>query len=157
LRRREGRARLAALEDRLQRRVEGALADALASGDAAEVTKLAGVLVAVGRGPTLAKLYTSARAPGVAAAWEAALAPSAAAAAGEGDQGGSHAGGGRLTASALRDANAAALAGLESESVWLTATLPNEQASLLAALSTAALVKVWDRSCALQTGLGCGG
>ncbi|GBF99960.1 hypothetical protein Rsub_12653, partial [Raphidocelis subcapitata] len=151
---REGRARLAALEDRLQRRVEGALADALASGDAAEVAKLAGVLLAVGRGPTLDKLYTSARAPGVTAAWEAALVPAAAAATGEADQGASgYAGSARLTASALCAANTAALDGLESESAWLAATLPNERPRLLAALSTAALAKANTRLRELMGGL----
>ena len=156
----EGRARLAALEDRLQRRVEGRLADALASaggaggggagsgggGGADEAGALAGVLLAVGRGGALERLYVAGRLPRAQAAWEAALAGAGAGSAGDaaaapGAAAAAAAPGG-LGGGALQAANAALLRALEAESGWLAGHLPEQRAQLLAALSTAALAAV---------------
>lgn len=123
---REGKARLAALQDRLVRAVEGRLAEALAGDDAAAVAALGGVLAAAGRGAALQRLYCASRGQRVSELWQEALAA-------HGGGGGAGEGG----AAAQAQAGAALLRGggylafcnallqlLQREAEWLPAAVP---------------------------------
>ncbi|WIA41403.1 hypothetical protein OEZ86_004988 [Tetradesmus obliquus] len=137
---REGRGRLAGLEDRLQRRVEGRLADALQANASQEVSSLAALLLAVGRYSSLEAAYVASRMPLVSALWDEAAAMlaggSAAAAAAAAGSGAGGLGGGWL----LLLYNG--LMGLlEGDAAWLAGCLPGQQRQLLVAVTVAAFEK----------------
>ncbi|WIA41405.1 hypothetical protein OEZ86_004988 [Tetradesmus obliquus] len=150
---REGRGRLAGLEDRLQRRVEGRLADALQrrvegrladalqANASQEVSSLAALLLAVGRYSSLEAAYVASRMPLVSALWDEAAAMlaggSAAAAAAAAGSGAGGLGGGWL----LLLYNG--LMGLlEGDAAWLAGCLPGQQRQLLVAVTVAAFEKL---------------
>uniref|UniRef100_A0A383V7S2 Conserved oligomeric Golgi complex subunit 7 n=1 Tax=Tetradesmus obliquus TaxID=3088 RepID=A0A383V7S2_TETOB len=138
---REGRGRLAGLEDRLQRRVEGRLADGLQANASQEVSSLAALLLAVGRYNSLEAAYVASRMPLVAALWDEAAAMlaggSAAAAAAAAGSGAGGLGGGWL----LLLYNG--LMGLlEGDAAWLAGCLPGQQRQLLVAVTVAAFEKL---------------
>ncbi|WIA21115.1 hypothetical protein OEZ85_005432 [Tetradesmus obliquus] len=138
---REGRGRLAGLEDRLQRRVEGRLADALQANASQEVSSLAALLLAVGRYNSLEAAYVASRMPLVSALWDEAAAMlaggSAAAAAAAAGSGAGGLGGGWL----LLLYNG--LMGLlEGDAAWLAGCLPGQQRQLLVAAAVAAFEKL---------------
>ncbi|KAF6263232.1 Golgi complex component 7-domain-containing protein [Scenedesmus sp. NREL 46B-D3] len=151
---REGRSRLAALEDRLQRRVEGRLGDALQANASQDVSSLAALLLAVGRYSSLEAAYVASRLPLVAALWDEAAAMlaggTAAAAAAAAGSGAGGLGGGWL----LLLYNG--LMGLlEGDAAWLAGCLPGQQRQLLVAVAVAAFEKLnkslRDKLAALHT------
>lgn len=134
---REGKQKLAALEDRLQRRVEGRLSDAFNADNSQDVGTLARILLAVGRYTTLERLYCASRITRAVALWDEAVAPAAPASVGA-TVGGSSS----LKSGWLLTYYNKMLELLRHESDWLGVTLTAQRDTLLAALIVSVFTKV---------------
>eukprot|EP00877_Chromochloris_zofingiensis_P008949 jgi/Chrzof1/4307/Cz14g08100.t1 len=134
---REGKQKLAALEDRLQRRVEGRLSDAFNADNSQDVGTLARILLAVGRYTTLERLYCASRITRAVALWDEAVAPAAPASVGA-TVGGSSS----LKSGWLLTYYNKMLELLRHESDWLGVTLTAQRDTLLAALIVSVFTKI---------------
>jgi hypothetical protein len=118
-------------------------APAFPSPPSPKVAALSGILLAVGRGGTVERLYTASRLPRAAAAWDTAAAPPpAGGAAGAAEAPKAAAGPEGLGGGALGSGYAAVLALVEADAAWLGGCLPELRGQLLGALALGALAKV---------------
>jgi len=139
---RGGRARLGALEDALQARLDGTLAEALASGADARVPPLAGMLLAVGRYGTVEAAYVSSRLQRLHGAWEDLAAAAATVAAASGPAAAAAAAAAVDPAAHIAPFLQRLTAGLRQEAAWCAAVLPAQRGALLPALVRAVFGRV---------------